>query len=236
MRKARFGELSAYVTGGEDGEGSGDGPLVVLLHGFGAPGYDLVDLGSMLDVPESVRFVFPEAPLAMEGSPGRAWWMLDLELFERRARGEYIDRSAELPPALEAISAQVAKLVEVASEQLNARPEKTVLGGFSQGSMLACDVTLHSAHRPAGLMLLSSTLIASARWQLAMRGSKGLPVYQSHGRRDPILAFSDAERLANLWREAGAELSFVEFPGGHEIPPNVLRTASQFLRATLFPS
>src|SRR3954464_13926874 len=100
MRKEQFGELSARVTGGVDGRGGGDGPVVVLLHGFGAPGDDLVDLTTFLHVPAEVRFVFPEAPLLLDGGPGRAWWMLDMALFERRMRGEHIDRTDDQPPAL----------------------------------------------------------------------------------------------------------------------------------------
>jgi predicted esterase len=55
MRDETYGGLRVRVTGGRDRRGGGDGPLVVLMHGFGAPGDDLV--------PSEVRFAFPEAPL-----------------------------------------------------------------------------------------------------------------------------------------------------------------------------
>jgi len=49
------------------------------MHGFGAPGTDLVGLWRVLDVPSDVRFAFPEAPHEIPGMFGaRAWWMLDL--------------------------------------------------------------------------------------------------------------------------------------------------------------
>src|SRR5688572_25510650 len=234
MRKQRFGGLLAYTTGGSDGVGGGDGPVVILLHGFGAPGFDLVDLGSMLDVPDQTRFVFPEAPLVLDSGPGRAWWMLDSEFFERRARGELIDRSNDIPDSLAERSEQLSAFVDEVAKQLEAKPEQMILGGFSQGSMLACDYVLQAQHRPAGLILFSSTLIALPRWAPAMANAAGLKVFQSHGLRDPLLPFGEAERLRELLTEAGAQLSFVEFGGGHELPTPVLLGASQFIRDVLY--
>src|SRR6185436_178336 len=87
MRVERIGELTVRITGGVDREGGGTGPLVVLLHGYGAPGTDLVGLWRELRVPREVRFAFPEAPLALDlgmpGFEGRAWWNLDLPELER---------------------------------------------------------------------------------------------------------------------------------------------------------
>lgn len=218
MERRKFAGLNAYVAG----DRSAGGPVVVLMHGFGAPGDDLVDFAQVLQLPNQPRFVFPEAPLTLDGGPGRAWWMLDMELFERRARGERIDRSGEIPPALPSVRAQVSELLREVSEHFGVNASRTVLGGFSQGSMVACDVALHAAEKPAALLLLSSTLIAQPVWEPLMESLRGVSVLQSHGRRDPILPFEDAERLAAHLRQGGAELNFIEFLGGHEIPPAVL--------------
>jgi phospholipase/carboxylesterase len=229
MHRQQFGELKAIVTGGSDGRGGGDGPVVVLLHGYGAPGEDLVDLGRMLHVPKAVRFVFPEAPTALDDGYGRAWWPLDLALFERRARGEVIDRSDDLPALLPRVRAQLTDFLSAMQTALGVGSEQIILGGFSQGSMLACDVALHSAARPLGLVLLSSTLIARATWQPLATRLAGLPVLQTHGTRDPLLAHSDAERLRDLLREGGAQLEFVSFDGGHELPPVALAALGKFI-------
>jgi phospholipase/carboxylesterase len=234
MRKQRFGGLLAYTTGGTDGVGGGDGPVVILLHGFGAPGFDLVDLGSMLDVPDQTRFVFPEAPLVLDSGPGRAWWMLDMEFFERRARGERIDRSADIPESLAERSEQLTAFVDEVGKQLGVGPERMVIGGFSQGSMLACDYVLHAQRKPAGLILFSSTLLALPRWQPVLGSCSGLKVFQSHGHQDPILPFEDSERLRDLLIEAGCELRFVAFPGGHALPGPALLGASQLIRDALY--
>jgi phospholipase/carboxylesterase len=233
MRKERFGELSATVTGGTDGRGGGDGPLVVLMHGYGAPGDDLVDLAQFLHVPKSVRFVFPEAPTLLQGGPGRAWWMLDMAALERRMRGERIDRSEELPAALPALREVLLTSLAAMETSLGVGRERMLLGGFSQGSMLACDVALHAEVKPAGLVLLSSTLLAQTAWSAQLHSVRGLPVLQTHGQRDPILPYEDAERLRDLLLEAGAALRFVSFPGGHELPPVTLEALAAFIREQL---
>ena len=203
--------------------------MVVLMHGFGAPGDDLVDLGQMLHVPAETRFVFPEAPHLLDNGPGRAWWMIDLELFERRARGERVDRSEELPAALPALRTAMIEFLDELETRLTVSRSRMILGGFSQGSMLACDVALHDEQKPAGLLLFSSTLIARSVWRPRMARLQGLPILQTHGIQDPLLAFSDAEALRDLWQAAGANLTFVRFQGGHTIPPVALQAAERFI-------
>lgn len=234
MRKERFGELSATLTGGSDGRGGGDGPVVVLLHGFGAPGDDLVDLAHFLRAPPSVRFVFPEAPLLLDGGPGRAWWMLDMALFERRMRGERVDRSDDQPPSLPALREQLLAALDDIETRLSVARDHMLVGGFSQGSMLACDAVLHAEVKPAGLILLSSTLIARTQWAAHMASCAGLPVLQTHGTHDPILPFDDAERLRDLFLTAKADLTFVPFAGGHELPPVTLEALSAFIKRYAF--
>jgi phospholipase/carboxylesterase len=229
MRKLQLGELSAYLAGGTDGKGGGDGPVVVLLHGFGAPGHDLVDLAQYVRGPAALRWVFPEAPLLLDGGPGRAWWMIDAELFERRMRGERVDRSDELPPRLPQARAELSSALDGIENELGAKRSDQLLGGFSQGSMLAVDQALHAEVRPKALALLSSTLIASSAWTPRAARSQGLPILQTHGRRDPILPHADAVRLADLLRTHGAALDFVEFEGGHELPPVTLQALGSFL-------
>ncbi|MDB4989330.1 MAG: Phospholipase/carboxylesterase family protein [Myxococcaceae bacterium] len=229
MRKERFGELTATVTGGSDGRGGGDGPVVVLMHGFGAPGDDLVGLAQFVRAAPNVRFVFPEAPLLLDGGPGRAWWMLDMALMQRRMRGEHVDRSDELPPALPALREQLLEALLAIEQRLSVARKHLLLGGFSQGSMLACDVALHAEDKPAGLILLSSTLLARSVWAERAPSCSGLPILQTHGQRDPILPYADAERLRDMFLSAGADLTFVSFPGGHELPPITLEALTKFI-------
>src|SRR5512134_2337117 len=107
MRVIKLGELTARVTGGTDREGGGNGPVLVLFHGFGAPGTDLVPLYRALDVPREVRFVFPAAPLVLdprapdELAP-RAWWLIDIiGLQQAIAQGRSVELAREKPAGLD---------------------------------------------------------------------------------------------------------------------------------------
>jgi phospholipase/carboxylesterase len=197
---------------------------VVLMHGFGAPGDDLVALADVLDLPD-VAWVFPEAPLELGGLYGdsRAWWMIDLASLERPT-----DRSGEIPPGLaDARTALLGALDEVGRRF----PTPLVLGGFSQGAMLALDVALADTRPLAGLVLMSGTLLARSIWEPRMAARKGLRVLQSHGRVDPLLPYTAAVTLRDLMAAAGMDVSFLEFHGGHEIPPPVLGAVVDFLQS-----
>jgi phospholipase/carboxylesterase len=236
MRMERFGRLQARLTGGTDGRGGGHGPLVVLLHGFGAPGDDLVGLTPMLDAPAGTRFLFPVGPLPLQMgyAESRAWWMIDLEKLQRdRAAGRPRDLSEEIPKGLVEARGEVVALLEDATRRLGADPSRTIIGGFSQGAMLACDVAWRMERPFAGLVVLSGTLLARREWAPLLPKRKGLPVLQSHGSDDPLLPFAQAEALRTLLSQAGLLVDWVGFRGGHEIPPVVLTRLGGFLRSVL---
>ena len=113
MQERKFGGLTVRLTGGTDREGGGDGPLVVLMHGFGAPGTDLVGLWRVLNVPSDVRFAFPEAPHGIPGMPGaRAWWMLDLARREQELANGPRSVADEVPDGMqEATDSVMARVV-----------------------------------------------------------------------------------------------------------------------------
>ena len=239
MKVEQLGGLTVRLTGGSDGRGGGTGPVVVLLHGWGAPGDDLVPLGSEIDAPPGTRYAFPEAPLALQmgfGGPssasGRGWWALDIERRQREiAAGRARDLSREVPKGLAEARAKVLALLEDLEHRLGAR--QVVLGGFSQGAMLACDVALHASKPPAGLVLLSGTLLAADEWTPLMPNRKGLRVFQSHGSADSLLPFFMAEQLRDLLMQAGLSVEWIGFRGGHEIPGIVLDKLGGYLRTVL---
>jgi phospholipase/carboxylesterase len=205
---------------------------VVLLHGFGAPGDDLVALAHELDAP--ARFVFPAAPLELGGLYGdsRAWWLLDLARLEAELRsGRPRDRRDEIPDGLVEARAHVMRLLDQLQARFAIADDQLVLGGFSQGAMLSLDVALHRAGPPAGLIQMSGTLIAEAAWQPRMHALAGVPVVMSHGRNDQLLPFAIAEVLRDRLTAAGARVDWHPFLGGHEIPSTVLAAVTAFLSA-----
>src|SRR5437879_8470468 len=115
MRDDTFGGLRVHITGGTDRNGGGDGPVVVLLHGYGAPGSDLVVFGRTIDAPRGTRFVFPEAPidLGREYEGGRAWWHIDMMALQVAiARGTFRERAHEVPPGLAEARALVDAMLD----------------------------------------------------------------------------------------------------------------------------
>jgi phospholipase/carboxylesterase len=228
MRTQRFGSLHVHLAGGSDREGGGDGPLVVLLHGFGAPGTDLVGLSRVIRVDRGVRFAFPEAPLVLDFG-GRAWWHVDFVESERALRegrlGELMKRE---PDGIDDARAKAKETIDALVTELS--PSKVVLGGFSQGAMLSVDLALEFPELAlAGLAALSGALIAEDRWSKKAPARAGLRMFQSHGRRDPILPFARGEALRDLAVGAGLAHTWVVFNGQHEIPASALDGLGEFL-------
>jgi phospholipase/carboxylesterase len=115
-------------------------------------------------------------------------------------------------------------------DKLNVPPERLVLGGFSQGAMLATELVLRMPTPPAGLAILSGTLVNEVDWKERATKLKGFQFFQAHGQRDTVLGFKQAKRLETLLREAGWVGQLQEFAGGHEIPSEVIIRLGAYLR------
>ena len=232
MREEIFGGLTCRITGGTDRHGGGTGPIVVLLHGFGASGSDLVPLGRVLDVPSAVRFVFPEAPIPLDMGYGaaRAWWLIDMERIERAAHGDAVEvLASDHPEGMPEARALVRNMLDEVTSALGGGP--LVLGGFSQGAMLSCDVALCDSRPLGALVLMSGALVARSAWAPLAGARRGLRVIQSHGTEDPLLPVASAMALRDLLRSGGLEVQWVQFRGGHTIPEGVLEKLGVLLTA-----
>ena len=231
MRQAKekqFGSLKTLTV-----EGSVNGPCVVLFHGYGADASDLVPIYEVMGLSKDVTWVFPEAPMEVIIAPGfygKAWFQIDNKRLETSLRtGEPVDMSQTTPNGLEAARKAAISLFD----DLSKKHSHIVLGGFSQGAMLATEVTLYHQKKPAGLVIMSGTLICESRWRELAPSCRGLNFIQSHGKNDAILGFSYAENLLHVLNDAGLNGEFVEFNGGHEIPSKVLERISKYLSKLL---
>jgi phospholipase/carboxylesterase len=216
--------------------------VVVVCHGFGATGTDLVPIGGELLqrsslLAEQVRFIFPAAPLAPEEFGmfgGRAWWMLDIERMNSMiAEGRLRDLRNEHPDGLDEARSMLLSLIDEVRAETGLPMSQFVLAGFSQGSMLSTDVTLRLAEPPAALCIWSGTLLCESVWRdlAARRGP--LKVLQSHGRQDPILPFEGAIWLREMLEESGSKVDFIEFQGEHTIPTEALQKTLELLHNVL---
>jgi phospholipase/carboxylesterase len=202
-------------------------PLAILLHGYAMRPADLSPFAHSLGV--RARFVLPEGPVAAPA--GRAWWAIDEQGRAKALADGPRDLYDVSPPGLPLARAGCAALIAAAYAQWGQTP--TVLAGFSQGGMLACDIALREPLSVAGLALLSSSCVTGLAWESLASRLAGVPVLVSHGRGDADLAFGAGERLRDLLRAGGAAVTWVPGDHGHTIPFAVWRALRGFVVACL---
>lgn len=230
--------IEAGPTAGGDRDADGRSreptgtPTVVLCHGFGANMHDLAGIAREAGS-AGCRWIFPQAPAEIPGYPdGRAWFPRSPgELVQFASGVDFHDLSGLDPDGLRASGRELVELLSAVGADLT----RTVIGGFSQGAMVAVEAALEIAERglplPAGLVVLSGSLIAAERWRRRAPSIAPVPILQSHGRSDIVLPFAVAVRLRDLLSAAGATVEFVEFSGGHGVPPEVTARLAAFARA-----
>ena len=226
-----FGPLKCTSIVSEEFQ-EADGGLVILNHGFGASGDDLVDIGAMLIDESDViaakwRFVFPEAPIDLGpmGMPGgRAWWPINMaRLAEINESQDYSELTRLSPPGMAEATGLFDQSLREMQTTFKVPDDRIVLGGFSQGAMLSTNLTLSTGFNPRLLAIFSGTLLARDKWAHQAASHPHCGVLQSHGVEDPILPFGAATELSQLLSDAGFDLQFIKFHGGHTIPTNALQ-------------
>ena len=213
---------------------------IVLCHGFGASGDDLVSIADEMIKADGgfkhLAFLFPEAPIDMSAEMGfdsRAWWMIDVDEIQRLGEaGSFDELKSVSPEQLPACGSMVKEVIDYARSEFGLPLSKIVIGGFSQGAMVTTDLALSLEESVGGLIIWSGTLICEDKWQ-ALAGDVSFPIYQSHGTLDPILPFDIAVDLCRMFSEAGAENEFTEFDGPHTISISEFKGAMKMVRKAL---
>lgn len=217
LMREQVGKLSCLKRPGDR-----PGYNMVLLHGFGADASDLFPLADFLDPDGDWNFYFPDAPLEVPIGPqwtGRGWFPISVRDLEVG-----IDFTQIRPPGLNESAQLIGDLI------FHLNSEKLILGGFSQGGMVATEVALDQPEALQGLVLMSTGLLDEANWKKRASELKGKRILQSHGTQDAVLPFSAGQRLCEVLKTAGADVEWISFSGGHEIPVQVLKRISSFLK------
>ena len=195
--------------------------VVILLHGYGANGDDLIGLASPLSkiLPDTV-FMSPNAPNRCAQNPfgGLQWF----DVWE----GDDYDRLSQI----ELASATINAFIDSQLERLDLSDKNLALLGFSQGTMLSLHVGVRRIKCPAGILGYSGRLEAPEK--LADEILVRPPIMLIHGEMDEMVPFDSMA-------EAEAGLSAVDFsvqtvacPGlGHGIDPSGLQNGGNFLKA-----
>lgn len=211
----------------------------VMCHGFGAMGDDLLGLAEPIlqmcgDQAEDIALVFPAGVLALEDHGnifGRAWWWIDLDRLLNQPTPETLHAFRNVRPAgMSEASAQLQQAIGEIQSDWKLTPRQLVLGGFSQGAMIAVDAALALPTPPAGLLIYSGALICEPEWTKLAPRLTSTKIIQSHGRRDPILHLSQGQALRDMLTGAGCEVKYLEFAGVHEIHPAALMATVELLK------
>jgi len=190
---------------------AGDAPTLLLLHGTGGDEYDLLDLGRAL-YPGAV-LLSPRGQVLENGMP---------RFFRRLAEGVF-----DLDD-LRRRTGDLAAFVAAASEAYHFDPRRVIAVGYSNGANIA-----------AGLLLLHPQMLTGAVLFHAMvplvpeelPDLRGVPVFMSAGQFDSLIPPPQTERLAQLLRQAGAEVDLHWEPGSHALNQAEVQAAAAWLRA-----
>jgi len=193
--------------------------LLVLHHGRGTDAPDLLGLVDLLDPEGRLRVVTPRAPLSLAGSPGYHWYLVP--------RVGYPD-----PETFFAARAALAELHDRLWEETGVGPERTVLGGFSMGTVMSYALGLGGDRpAPAGILAFSGFVPAVEGWKPAV--PRPTRAFIAHGRADPIIEIGFAEWARRLLEESGMEVEYHEGEHGHWIEPPDAAAARGWLAATI---
>ena len=196
--------------------------------------HDLASLARAIPTGQPVNWVFPNGPLAIPiggHHEGRAWFPLPIADIQKALAegGEGFDFAQLVPPGMKRAREAVSEMLG----EIGAPMDRVVLGGFSQGAILATEITLRAKVPPAGLGILSGTLVNADGWRELAAARKGFRFFQSHGTYDSVLQVDPAVRLERLLIEAGWKGRLLRFEGHHEIPLEVISAFGQYLREVL---
>jgi phospholipase/carboxylesterase len=196
--------------------------LVILLHGYGSNGDDLISLAPhWRSALPATLFVAPNAPEPCPGAPGGfQWWALTSA--DRNARANGVARAT---PVLDAF-------IDAELERYGLTEARLALVGFSQGTMMALHVGPRRPRTLAGIVGYSGMLADEAG--LADPTTTRPPILLIHGDADPMIPVAALHRAREALAGAGFEVESHVSPGlGHGIDPDGLLLGRQFLAKLL---
>ena len=195
--------------------------LLILHHGRGADEHDLLGLADVLDPERRLHVVTPRAPLTIPGWPGYHWYTVP--------RVGYPDHDT-----FHAAYDELAAFHDATWERTGVTPGRTVLGGFSMGSVMSYALGLAGDRPvPAGILAFSGFIPTVEGWQPDLRSRETMPVFIAHGRQDPVMDVAFARHARELLETAGLPVTYVESDAAHHIDPAHVPAATNWLATSL---
>jgi phospholipase/carboxylesterase len=197
--------------------------LLVLHHGRGTDERDLLGLADVLDPDHRLHVATPRGPLTLPGWPGHHWYVVP--------RVGYPD-----PDTFGAAYRKLAGFHDDLFERTGLGPERTVLGGFSMGSVMSHALGLGPDRpAPAGILAFSGFVPTVEGWtpDVAGRAAAGTRAFVAHGRQDPIMDVAFGRQARELLEAGGMPVEYHESDAAHHIDPAHLRRAIGWVGETL---
>jgi len=194
--------------------------LLVLMHGVGSNEQDLFSLSPQ--IPERFHVLSLRAPFRM-GPGSHAWFDFSIEPNGDRTINEEQEAQSR---------ALVAQAVESASAQLGIPPERVVVGGFSQGGIMALSLLLTQPGLMLGAIVWHGRLLAQALPLAAPADAlHGKKLWLSHGTHDNVIPLANALAIAHHMAPLPVAVTYHEFPSAHEIRPSELAATVTWLES-----
>jgi phospholipase/carboxylesterase len=198
-----------------------DGALV-LFHGRATDEHDLIPVIDALDPERRLTGLTPRGPFTMP--PGGFHW------YGPVIRVGYPDRAT-----FEQSFALLSDWLADDAPGLTGAPiERTVLGGFSQGSVMAYALGLGAGRpSPAGILAMSGFIPVVEGFELDLASHAGLPVAITHGTQDPVISVEFGRQARDTVKAAGLDVLYRESPIGHGVDPRGIDELRGWLQGTL---
>ncbi|GLQ05328.1 alpha/beta hydrolase [Sneathiella chinensis] len=206
--------------------------LVVLLHGYGADGDDLIQLAKIWQ-PQLAHaaFIAPHAPEECELTPfGRQWFSLNRydPTLSRRDPHAIEQALDALTPGAETAAPKIEAFLDAELERLSLGWQDLALVGFSQGTMMALYTALRHPVGPAGILGYSGALVAPGTLARDIRCKP--PVCLIHGEEDDILPIAALEHARRVLQSLSVPVETTARPSlSHGIDETGLALGQRFL-------
>jgi phospholipase/carboxylesterase len=194
--------------------------LLVLFHGRGVDENDLFPLVDVLDPQRRLLGLTPRGPLSLP--PGGAHWYALQEI------------GYPAPQTFLRTYGEVSEWLDSMAEETGIGPERTVLGGFSQGAVMTYALGLGRGRPlPAALVRLSGFIPTVPGFELDLERPLP-PVAVGHGTFDPVISVEWGRRARQTLQAAGADVLYREYPLPHAVDPQFLAELEPWLASALY--
>jgi phospholipase/carboxylesterase len=195
--------------------GTPEGALI-LLHGRGADEHDLHGLLDVFDPERRLLGITPGGPLSLPPG-GRHWYVVPRVGFPE-------------PQSFAATYEGLTATLDGLLGEHGVGWDRTVIGGFSQGTVMSYAVGLGAGRpAPAGILAMSGFIPTVDGWEMR-ENLNDVRVAIAHGTLDPVIPVDFARAARDRLQAAGADVLYRESPMGHTIDPRVLPDLQAWIR------